>query len=287
MGYQAIDGKVDTASPLAPIVINKGETIGAEATTEISMTANLDAQAEDGDRCSATIQVFDSLGVPHNISVVYTRTGAGEWHWTATVPAEDVGGSADDDPVLIGEGDLQFDENGHMTSPVDNPTLSITGLSSGASDMDITLMLVDDKGEPRITNYASESAVTNPYSNGYAAGVMRDISIGGNGEVVGLFDNGEAVPLAQLAIADFANVVGLERYRGGTFIPSTNSGEPSIGLAGSGGRGKIVGTSLEQSNVDIAQEFTNVIVAQRGYQANSRIITTTDELYQESLNIKR
>jgi len=104
---------------------------------------------------------------------------------------------------------------------------------------------------------------------------------------MGLSENGQSVPLAQLALANFPNIEGLQKYQGSTFVAFTSSGEPSIGTAGTGGRGTITGSSLEQSNVDMAQEFINLIVAQRAYQANSKVITTTDELYQDSLNLKR
>jgi len=105
--------------------------------------------------------------------------------------------------------------------------------------------------------------------------------------VRGTTAGGQSIALAQLALASFPNVDGLQKYKGNTFIKFANSGEPSIGLAGVGGRGSIVGGSLEQSNVDMAQEFVNLIAAQRAYQANSRVITTTDELYADSLNLKR
>jgi len=104
---------------------------------------------------------------------------------------------------------------------------------------------------------------------------------------VGETETAGTVILAQLALADFPNVQGLQKFTGSTFIPFPSSGEPSIGTAGTGGRGTITGSALEQSNVDMAQEFVNLIQAQRAYQANSRIITTTDELYMESINLKR
>jgi len=108
-----------------------------------------------------------------------------------------------------------------------------------------------------------------------------------SGVITGTTAGGQSISLAQLALASFPNVDGLEKFKGNTFIGFTASGEPSIGAAGTGGRGTIAGASLEQSNVDMAQEFVRLITAQRAYQANSRVITTTDELYQDSLNMKR
>jgi len=104
---------------------------------------------------------------------------------------------------------------------------------------------------------------------------------------VGIAESGQSIQLAQLALADFPNIEGLQKYKGSTFVSFTSSGEPSVGTAGTGGRGTVVGSALEQSNVDMAAEFVNLIVAQRAYQANAKVITTTDEMYQDSINLKR
>ncbi len=123
--------------------------------------------------------------------------------------------------------------------------------------------------------------------DGYTSSVLKDISFDNTGVVNGIYDNGQVQAIAQLALANFANVEGLLKFKGTTFVSSLASGEASVGAPGSGGRGTISGSSLEQSNVDIAQEFTTLIIAQRGYQANSRVISTTDELYQDAINMKR
>ena len=153
--------------------------------------------------------------------------------------------------------------------------------------MDVTFNLLDSSGNPVITSYASSSTVTSTTQDGSAPSLLKDVTIDSSGMLNGIFDDGRTMPLAQLAIANFANVEGLGKFMGNTFVESQSSGAPSVGIAGEGGRGVIVGASLEQSNVDIAQEFTNLIVSQRGYQANSRVITTTDELYQDALSLKR
>jgi flagellar hook protein FlgE len=153
--------------------------------------------------------------------------------------AVDTGGTAGSAPVEIGSGNLGFDEMGKMTSPTTNPTLSITGLASGAADMAIVFSLVDSVGNTFITDYAGESTVSRTTQNGLASSNLKDISINSEGVIVGLTESGQSIPLAQLALANFPNVEGLQKYEGSTFVAFTSSGEPSIGAAGAG-RGSIV-----------------------------------------------
>jgi flagellar hook protein FlgE len=153
--------------------------------------------------------------------------------------------------------------------------------------MDIELEMWDEDGNGLLTSFNRVSGVSTTTQNGNAASVLMSITFDSTGRIVGKSETGQNALLAQLALADFPNTQGLQKYRGSTFIAFPSSGEPSIGTAGTGGRGTITGAAVEQSNVDMAQEFVSLISAQRAYQANTRIITTTDELYQESINLKR
>jgi len=287
LGYMAVNGQLNSSGPLEPIEIQKGQVMPARATTSLEILFNLDAGAQDGDTYATTVQVYDSLGAAHAINMEYTKTAALNWSWQATIPAVDTGGTATDPPVVIGNGNLVFDSNANLTAPAGNPNLAINGLANGASDMTVAFGLWDADGNGLVTNFDRESSVSTTTQDGNAASVLVDITIDSSGVIVGKSETGQSVTLAQLALADFPNVQGLQKYKGSTFIAFPSSGEPSIGVAGTGGRGTISGASLEQSNVDMAQEFVNLIEAQRAYQANTRIITTTDELYQESINIKR
>jgi flagellar hook protein FlgE len=287
LGYMAVDGEIDSSSGLVPIETNKGQSIPARATENFSLAVNLDAAAVDGSSFMSAVQVYDSLGMVNTIGIEFTKNSAGNWSWSATLPATATGGAVDDPPVVIGSGNLTFDNRGELQSPTDNPILSITGLANGAADMDIVFNLYDDAGNSFLTNYGSPSSISSTIQDGNGASILKDILIDSSGVIGGMLENGQVIPIAQLAIADFPNIEGLQKYVGSTFVAFTSSGDPSIGIAGTGGRGTIVGSSLEQSNVDMAQEFINLMVAQRAYQANSRVITTTDELYQESLNLKR
>ncbi len=283
LGYMATNGQIDNSGVLTPIEISKGQIMPAMATTEISIPGNLDSTSTRG---ATSVQVYDSLGVTHNLTINFNGSGTA-WDWTATIPAADLGGGIDDPPVQIGGGALVFDSSGILSAPVDNPVLSIAGLASGAADMSLSLGLRDANGIPIVTSQATGTSTFTPSQNGSGASALKEINIDSAGVIIGVSENGDSVQLAQLAIADFPNVEGLQKYNGSTYVSFPSSGDPSVGAAGSGGRGTVVGASLEQSNVDMAQEFVNLIVAQRAYQANSKIITTTDELYQDSLNLKR
>jgi flagellar hook protein FlgE len=291
MGYEAVNGKLNSGGSLTPIVINKGQSLAPKKTENASVAANLDSQLTIGKTFSTSVQIYDSLGTKHDVNITFGKTAIGKWSWSATIPATDqIGGAITDPAVEIGSGEIDFDSNGKMdtTTTTPNPgTLSLTSLSSGAANFDVTFNLLDSNKNPLITSYASESAVSSTTQDGSAASVLKDVSIDNSGTLVGTYDDGQVQPLAQLAVADFPNVEGLMKYVGSTLVPFLSSGDPSIGVAGTGGRGTIVGGSLEQSNVDMAQEFTNLIIAQRAYQANSKVITTTDQLYTDVLNMKQ
>jgi flagellar hook protein FlgE len=281
------NGTLGANGALTPIAIEKGGSLAPQATENMSMAANLDSQADIGSEFNTSMQVFDSLGTAHQVTVKYTKNAIGQYTWTATIPAVDTGGAAADPPVQVGTGTLTFDGSGVLTGLAANPTIQLTGLSSGAVAQTITFGILDDNGTPRLTSYASPSSVSSTIQDGSAFSRLRDFSIDSDGVISGIYDNGAVHALAQLALATFPNDEGLLKFKGTTFVAYGNSGEPSIGTAGTGGRGSVSGSSLEQSNVDIATEFTNLIISQRGYQANSRIITTTDELYQEAINLIR
>jgi flagellar hook protein FlgE len=284
MGYPAVNGVIDKAGALVPVVIAKGSSLPPNATADLEISANLDATTATNDTYSTGVKVFDSLGVSHNVTFTFTKTGASAWSWAATIPGADTGAAA---PTTIGSGNFTFDSFGTLTAPASNVNLSISGLVSGAAGMTINFGILDAQGEPRFTSFAAESAVASTYQDGYSSSALRDINIASDGTVNGLFENGQVRPLYQLGIANFLNPEGLLKSSGSTFVSGPASGEPAIGTPGSGGRGTVTGAALEQSNVDITTEFTNLIISQRGFQANSKVISTTDELYQDTINMIR
>jgi flagellar hook protein FlgE len=286
-GYMATNGVINANTPLTTITIQGSRNLPPRATTAVGITANLDSQAVVDSTFSTAVQVFDSLGLAHTVTFTFTKTGSMDWSWDATIPAVDTGGTASDPGVSIGTGTMTFNSLGVLVDPTDNATLSMTGLVNGAADMDIEFEIFSPGGSPRFSGNAGTSAVSSVTQDGYASSTLRDVAIDGNGVIRGIYDNGQVNPLAQLAIANFNNPEGLLKFTGTTFVKASSSGEPSVGAARTGGRGTVNGSSLELSNVDIAEQFTSLIIAQRGYQANSRVISTTDELYQEAINLKR
>jgi flagellar hook protein FlgE len=290
LGYPAVDGTIDTSAALQPINIKEGQIVPGTATTSLTVSANLDAQAADDTTFSSSVQVYDSLGSPHTVNLTFAKTGAGAWSWSATMSATDTGGASTDPAVQVGSGTLQFDGTGKLVvadPTAANPTLDLSGLADGANDMSVTFNLWDSSGNTYITNYASDSSVSSSSQNGYAASALNAISINSDGIIMGSTASGQSIQLAQLALADFPNVNGLQKYQGSTFAAFSTSGDPSIGVAGTGGRGTIAGSSVEQSNVDMAKEFVNLIVAQQAYESNSRVITMTEQIVQDSLNMVR
>jgi flagellar hook protein FlgE len=288
MGYMASGGVVSASAALNPITIQGARNLPPKATTAVGITANLDSQAEVDSSFSSPVQIYDSLGLAHTVTFTFTKTGTSDWSWSASIPALDTsGGVAGDPPVAIGSGVFTFDGVGALTAPTEDATLSMTGLSNGATDQDITFEIFDSNNSPRFTGNSGASAMSSVTQNGYASSTLSDVAIDGSGTIKGIYDNGQVIALAQLAIASFNNPEGLIKFTGTCFVKAESSGEASIGAARTGGRGTVNGSSLELSNVDLAEQFTSLIVAQRGYQANSRVITTTDELYQEAINLKR
>ncbi|MBZ5495430.1 MAG: flagellar hook protein FlgE [Acidobacteriia bacterium] len=286
-GYMATGGVISPSAPLGPITIQGNRSLPPQATTTLGITANLDSQTAANATFATAVQVYDSLGSAHTVTFTFTKTGPTDWSWDATIPAVDTGGLATAPPVSIGTGNLTFNSAGVLTAPATNPTLAVAGLANGASNLNITFGVLDPSGNPRLTGNAAASAVSSVTQDGYAPSSLRDLAIDADGVIRGIYDNGQVHPLAQLGIANFNNPEGLLKFTGNTFVEAFSSGAPSVGVARTGGRGTVNGSALELSNVDIAEQFTGMIISQRGYQANSRVITTTDELYQEAINLKR
>lgn len=208
-------------------------------------------------------------------------------------------------PPVIKSGTLSFDGNGKLVAPAaDVKGLTITGLADGATTMSFDWNIYDTNGESMLTQMSSASSTAasgstpatgsnaaagstaSTYQDGFATGSLLEFSIGADGTIQGSFTNGTKV-LGQIALANFANVQGLQRTGRNNFANSLASGQAVVGTPGTSGRGKLSGGALELSNVDIAREFANLIVAQRGFQANARAITTFDEITQETINLKR
>jgi flagellar hook protein FlgE len=289
-GYMQTDpvtGAIITTGQPADIVIPPGVLRPPSATTQFSLTTNLSSGAAVGGTYSTPVQIYDALGVAHVATVTYTKTGPGAWGYNITVDGGEVTGGVAGTPLSIGTGNMTFGPTGLMTAPAADVVINSPAWANGAAPTNITWDLYDANNQPSMTGYAAASATGLTTQNGSAAGNITPITIDAAGRIQASIGTGRIIVVAQLATASFNNPQGLLKVGSNRFAETVTAGVPNVGVASTGGRGSILGSALEQSNVDIAQEFTQMILAQRGYQANSRSITVADELFVETLNLKR
>lgn len=263
-----------------------GSVTALQATTRTEFKGNLNAASLPTDAANSSVTVYDSLGAPHEITIKMTNrqepplgtvpTGAtASWDWEAYEGTTLLGGSSSGTNER-----LYFDVNGKMVNGDVLGQISGTG-SSGASDYSFSLnfsSMLQQNGE---TSFHASG------QNGFPPGSLNGFAISDNGTITGNFTNGLTRTLGRLATAIFSNPGGLEKTGTNTWSATSNSGSAEVGEAGSRGRGTITPGFLEQANVDIGSEFTDLIVTQRGFQANTRVVTTVDEMLQDLLNMKR
>jgi len=320
-GYTQKDpttNKIIADGTLSSINIPPGTLFPPTATTDVQLISNLDANATTGTVSSSAIRVVDSLGSSHQLNFVFTKgANPGEWSYDVTIDGGEVtGGTAGTAYSLIGAGGaaptppagtMAFDASGKITTVDGNPVLNGTPppvldpavvpihittptFANGAAALSFDWDVAKADGasyDSIITSYAAPSATSSSSQNGFAAGSLSSFTVSEDGTVIGIFSNGQTAELARIALATFNNPNGLLKMGSNNYSASTSSGEPSLGAAADGGRGKIAASSLELSNVDIASEFINMIISERGYQANSRVISTTDQVLQEAINLVR
>lgn len=285
-GFPAVNGVISTSQTLSPLVVANGQINPPNPTSFVQLALNLDASAPVGSTFSTSVAVYDALGASHILKYTYTKTAANAWNYDITVPAADLGGTGL--PVSINSGALQFNGAGLLTSPAATIAgITISGFANGANPLTFAWQLFDPNGTGFLTQVAAPSAASSTRQNGFTSGTLLSFIIDATGIIQGIFSNGQTVPLGQIALATFPNVQGLLRNGSNNYLASLSSGAPNIGTPGTGGRGTIAGGALELSNVDIAREFAQLILAQRGFQANARAITTFDEVTQEAINLKR
>ena len=287
-GYEvtavAPDGTL-TLGAISNIGVPSESTSPPVATDEFTMDINLDAGTAVGGTYSTSQVFYDSLGNAVPVTFTFTNTGANAWTVGAAIPAT-MGGS-----VTIGGAPtipVTFDAFGVMTVPAADTAVSITLTNGAATPQAINWNLYDAAGSlGDITGYASTSVTTFQTQNGYPAGSLRGISVDELGVVTGSYSNGQMTPLYQVALVDFPSYYGLSKMGNNLYAESLAAGQALAGTATSGRLGSISPSAIEMSNVDLAQEFVKMITTQRAFQANSRVITTSDEILNELINIKR
>lgn len=285
LGYPATAGVVNQAAPLAPLQVGGSAISPPAATTTMQQTTNLNAGAAVGAQYSTPMTVYDSLGTPHVLTFTYTNTGPGAWSYQVTLPAADTGGTGN--PTVITSGNMTFDSNGNLTSPTGQITgINITGLADGAANMNLTWNLAGQGGTSLITQVDAPSATTTTNQNGYSSGTLQSYTVESNGTIEGQFSNGQVQALGQFALAQFANPQGMQLTGGDSYAPTLASGGAVIGVPNSGTLGTLTGGALESSNVNISSEFTNLIVVERAFQADARMITTLDTVTSDTINLQ-
>jgi flagellar hook protein FlgE len=230
--------------------------------------------------------VFDSQGVEHTVGLIAKKVSDNNWIIKeedvdvseATIADNDSDGVAD----WLGGSDhiISFDSGGNIVA---GGSVELTFDPNGGASSGQTLNL--DFSD--FTQFAGDMTADYDTADGYPQGDLQSFTIDGSGSITGSYDNGYNKTLAKIGIANFSNPAGLSREGDSLFNVSNNSGDPQVGLAGTGGKGMIAPGTLEMSNVDLAQQFTEMITAQRGFQSNSKIISTSDEMLQTLVNLKR
>jgi flagellar hook protein FlgE len=283
-GYQLDASGVATGS-LGDIALS-GVQSQPKASTYFRLGANLNANAASGTVFQSAANLYSSLGQMVTLTISFTKQAGNNWNYA--MAATTTGAASGSITVSGGTGTLAFSTSGQLTSPTTNPTITISGIS-GASSMSVSWNLNKTTGGTYgdMTGYAANSVTNALTQDGYATGTLKALSVDQDGIISGLFSNGQTQKLRQIGLADFSSPWGLTRTGSSLYAESGTSGQPVLGLARAGGFGSIAGSSLEQSNVDLGTEFVNMIQIQRGYQSNSRIITTIDEMMTEAVNLKR
>lgn len=274
-GYLTDLNGLNVLSPAGTsILVDTGSAAAPVPTANASADFNLDAAAASGSTFDVPIQIVDSLGATHQLTITMTQSAANTWTYAAAA----AGGTA------TGNGTLNFDTAGKLdVSSGTSATFTITGFA-GAGTSTVTWDFVDSNGTPVITQYAAANKITATNQDGSQSSTLNQVGMGDNGQVIGTYVDGRQQVLGQVALATISNpdsllAVGGNDYRATIKTVTSGPGQPSAG--------SIQGGRMESSNADIATEFTNMMVYERGYQAASKIITTADTIMQETINLIR
>jgi flagellar hook protein FlgE len=278
-GWQADGaGVINTNAGVTALEIRVGELLPPTQTSNVDLGGNLSAEAAIGTTTTLTVSAYDDQGVAIPLNLTFTKSAANEWTVTGTAGTPAVA-------IALTDNVLTFDGTGELTVPADR-NINIAGGVIPNMPTAITLDLGGATQPGRITQYAGANTASITQQNGSPAGTLQSFSVGQDGTIVGAYSNGKTRSIGQVALAVFTNPGGLERVAG-VWRETPNSGLAQIGTPGGGGRGLMSSGTLEMSNVDLAEEFTRLIIAQRGFQGNARVVTTADEILQEVVNLRR
>lgn len=272
-------------------------------TNKMTMTANLDANAATPagawdpqnpgatSNLSTSMTTYDSLGKAHTVDVYFRKTGAGQWEYHALAKGDDITGGTPGQNTEIASGTMQFNTNGAMQSvtPTAGGTVNFVGATPNQPlALDFGKSIADGgTGLEGSTQFGSAGAITGQSQDGYASGDLSGVKVDSEGVVSGVYSNGQTVAAGKLTIAKFRSNEGLASAGQNMWVATKESGDAALGQVGTGGRASVVSGALEQSNVDVAEQFVDLITHQRSFQANSKVITTADQMLQELMQIKQ
>jgi flagellar hook protein FlgE len=269
-------GVVNSNGPTGDLTVPYGQIVNPKQTTTGAIGGNLPAGAATGTTYQTGVTMYDSQGVEQKVFYNFTKAAAANT-WTLDI-------THDNGTALVTGATVAFNAAGALTTPAAPGTIAPFTPPAATFPSWTGPVTVDVAA---LTQFGGASTVTATDQNGYELGSLQSFQLGNDGTIMGVYSNGLRQPLGQLALASFNNPSGLEKAGSSTFRVGVNSGDAAVGLAGVGGRGVLNSGALEMSNVDLAEEFTGLIVAQRGFQANSRVITSSDEILQDLVNLKR
>lgn len=298
-GFQA-DDKGRVTSRLGPISVTKS-VIDAKKTDEVRMYMNLDYRSDmrlqfdpnNPDQTShfATgATVYDTSGTPHVVTLYFNKVANGEWKWRGMVRGDEAEGGVPGTMVEMAGGTLKFDTDGRLAEQiVDKSEFNFSG--GALPNQEIKFNFGKDKSQGgegnEVSQYGTASEAYKTLQDGYTGGSLTGMSFNDDGILAAIYSNGETINIAQIALGKFENPEGLFKLGQNRFKESRLSGQPTVGAPQTGGRGRVAAKTIESSTTDIADEFINLMTSQRNFQANSRVISTADEMMQEVLSLKR
>lgn len=292
-GYYLQGWPLDSAGnlPANTSVLGSTQTVNvsnlsgvATPTAQMDLGLNLPSSALVGDSHSATVQIFDSLGNAHNLEMIYTKTATNSWDIAVADPTLASTGATTGTATPAARS-ITFNGDGTPAS-ITFPPIDITGWTTGANDSSVTGNLGTVNTTDGVTQFSGQFAISFVNQDGLTFGNYSGLTINDDGLVTALFDNGEQLAIYQLPVAMFTNPNGLIPRDGNAYSQSDSSGQVLLNPANISGAGRIASSALESSNVDLAEEFTNMIVTQRAYSASAKIITTADEMLEELIRIR-
>lgn len=283
---QLVNGQLNTNTAPGDITIPTGTVQPPTPTGNISFDLNLDAAGTSGSATgtfATSVTVYDSLGNSHVVTATFAKdaTTPNQWDYSVSIPDADM----QNPPFTPLTGSLTFNPDGTLASSTAAPQpLVISGLADNAADMSVNWNLYNGTA-PRVTQYAQPSSTSAVSQDGSPAAQLVQVGVGNGGQILAQYSNGQQTVVGQLAMSTIRNPDSLVAVGNNNYELSASSALPAVGVPGTGGRGTVQGGAVESSTVDIATEFTNLIVYQRGYEANSKVVTSVDELSQDTIQL--